>query len=74
MNSNHEDIWKCDWHGTCKREPYAEVYVVGDSWSYLCKFHYYWDRIRRFFWRRRQNIGYYVLTKEERESKGAYDD
>lgn len=37
-------------HGRCDRKAYIEVYWKSDDgtrhWSYLCRFHYYIDRIK----------------------------
>ena len=44
--------FKCDWYGKCKRKPYAEVFydsqVKGFTWSYLCFWHFQWERFWRF--------------------------
>jgi len=74
-----KDIWRCDWSGMCGRQSYAEVYVIriGDeesSWSYLCRYHYYIDRLRDIFRKRKKKRGYYVLDKEDIEKRGEYDD
>lgn len=52
---------KCDWHGTCKRRPYCEVYHFnGDHyWSFLCGWHYILDRLKH-----RHKNGYCILNKE----------
>ena len=56
----------CDWHGKCKRKPYAEVFpfkvnehenwapVMDGGWSYLCYWHFQYARVRNRF---RQFIG-----------------
>ena len=56
--------YQCDWHKTCQRMPYAEVYYstcpefecVHDphhfSWNYLCWWHFQYERIERFVHRR----------------------
>lgn len=69
-----ENIFKCDWEGTCNKKPYCEVYNINDnSWSYLCRWHYYHDLIRNKF-RKENKRGYYILKKEDVEKKGVYDD
>lgn len=62
MSSN---ILTCDFHGVCKRKPYAEVYnLQTHSWSFLCRYHYYRERIIvKIF--RVKNIGFYILKKGE---------
>jgi len=37
--------FKCDWEG-CERKPYMEVIKPGDSWSYLCFWHYLYTKFR----------------------------
>lgn len=54
----------CDWHGKCKRKPYADVFPLRDkplekrelpcdewyfdSWSYLCYWHLQYERFVYF--------------------------
>jgi hypothetical protein len=35
--------YRCDWPN-CNSLPYVEVYPYGDSWSYLCRTHFYLER------------------------------
>lgn len=37
---------RCDWPN-CDRLPFVEVYPAdGSGWSYLCRWHFYFDRLR----------------------------
>lgn len=47
----------------CGKKPYVEVYWKGNKketfhWAYLCRWHYYIDRIRNLFYK--QGHGYAV--------------
>jgi len=50
----------CDVKG-CWRLPYAEVYPMDDTWSYLCKKHFEEDLVRYG-----DKHGYYILNPLER--------
>lgn len=39
----------CDYHGVCKKKPFAEVYPENGSWSYLCFWHFIQERILGHF-------------------------
>ena len=60
-------ILTCDYHGTCKRRPYAEIYnLQSHSWSFLCVFHYYQERLHAKLIRAK-HLGFYILKKGELE-------
>ena len=51
--------YNCDYRGTCFRKPYVEVFPskknensewkTTGTWNYLCFWHFWKERIRRFF-------------------------
>jgi len=47
---------RCDVQG-CKRIPYAEVYPMNGSWSYLCKKHY-----KEEYKKHKDEYGWYAIT------------
>jgi hypothetical protein len=51
----------CDYHGTCKRIPYAEVFPMNGKWSYLCKEHYHQEREKHG-----EEYSWYILSPYER--------
>jgi hypothetical protein len=64
----------CDWRKKCKRNVYMEVFVFEDEsyWSYLCRRHYYWERLKRFFTRR--NLAFsYAETEDEYFNRLQYE-
>jgi len=36
--------YRCDWPN-CKRSPFVEVYPIEGGWNYLCRWHFYFDRL-----------------------------
>lgn len=53
---NRKEFPCCDWQGSCENKAYAEVYPINlkgkhkNSWSYLCKKHYYLEQ-KRLKWK-----------------------
>jgi hypothetical protein len=47
--AQEENDYHCDYHGKCKRKPYAEV-VELDAWYYLCFWHFLLERIKLKKW------------------------
>lgn len=54
-----DEQFHCDYHGKCKRKPYAEVFPGKGSWSYLCFWHFVLARIQR------HKIGWWIIKEGE---------
>lgn len=57
------DKWVYLINSRCGLKPYVEVYPCGkDSWSYLCRWHYYMDVLKIKLFRKKPNK-YCMLRK-----------
>jgi len=57
----------CDWGGGCRRAAYVEVYPparLNWGWSYLCRLHFHWDRLRNLLKLRRYPNGWCFAADE----------
>lgn len=57
------DKWIYLTHARCGIKPYVEVYLLDEhSWSYLCRWHYYMDRLKCKIFRIKSH-GYWKVEK-----------
>lgn len=63
------DQWIARRKSRCGRKPHCEVFLISKhSWSYLCRWHYYLDRIWSRLKRNRSH-GYYILDPNAIEDR-----
>lgn len=78
-------VFSCDKntkHGRCGKKPYVEVYWKSNEedsigftshWSYLCRWHFYIDRVKNFLFKGGNFYADAELIEDDKESSDVFD-